>query len=126
MRTVHRKFLTPESHGNRIAGLVLNVGQARLALSLPRSNGDVPMKMLLATVALAALLVSPALSQTRSQYRAYGLWRAPPPAAYYSYAFSRRPLIQGWTVYDITGQYVGRDPDPNVRSQLAHDPTGGD
>jgi len=85
------------------------------------------MKMLLATVALATLLASPALSQTASQYRAYGLYRAPPPATYNSYAYGRRPLIQGWTVYDITGRYVGRDPDPNVRSQLARDPTqGGD
>ena len=85
------------------------------------------MKMLLATVALATLLASPALSQTSSQYRAYGLYRAPPPATYNSYAFGRRPLIQGWTVYDISGRYVGRDPDPHVRSQLARDPTqGGD
>jgi len=88
------------------------------------------MKMLLATVALATLLTSPALSQSRSPYRSYGLYRAPSAYAlsgpYGYYTYGRRPLIQGWTVYDITGRYVGRDPDPNVRSQLARDPEQGD
>jgi hypothetical protein len=30
------------------------------------------------------------------------------------------------SVYDTRGHYVGSDPDPTVRSQLAHDPTQGD
>jgi hypothetical protein len=31
-----------------------------------------------------------------------------------------------YSVYDIRGQYVGSDPDPRVRSQLARDPPGRD
>jgi hypothetical protein len=29
-------------------------------------------------------------------------------------------------VYDVRGQYVGSDPDPTVRDQLARDPSQGD
>jgi hypothetical protein len=88
----------------------------------------------------------------RVAYRSYGANRAyaqvPPPAAYGSYAqvppyaaygsYAQVPTpttydLYGYrapypySVYDIRGQYVGSDPDPRVRSQLARDPTqGGD
>jgi hypothetical protein len=82
------------------------------------------MKILLATVALAALLTSSAHAQ-------YGAWRGyygayaqvPPNAAYRSYGFYRSPYP--YSVYDARGRYVGSDPDPRVRSQLAQDPSQG-
>jgi hypothetical protein len=166
---------------------------------------EFPMKILLATAALATLVSSSAHAQYgnwRGDYRAYaqvppyaayssyGVNRAyaqvPPPAAYRSYsanrAYARAPLpaayrsygasrayaqvpppaayryngfnayaqvpapaaaygqastpsvydLYGYrapypySVYDVRGQYVGSDPDPRVRSQLARDPTQGD
>src|SRR5438874_4747372 len=71
-------------------------------------------------------------------YRSYGFNRAyaqvPPYAAYRSYGFGgayaqvptptaydlygyRSPYP--YSVYDVRGQYIGSDPDPRVRSQLA-------
>jgi hypothetical protein len=121
---------------------------------------EFPMKILLATFALATLLSSSAHAQygvgrgyyrayaqvpPYAAYRSYGFNRAyaqvPPPAAYRSYGFSgayaqvptpstydlygyRSPYP--YSVYDVRGQYVGSDPDPHVRSQLARDPTQGD
>ena len=75
-------------------------------------------------------------------YRSYGFNRAyaqvPPYAAYYG-AYAQAPYfptpgfydVYGrrspypYSVYDIRGAYVGSDPDPRVRSQLARDPTQG-
>ena len=113
------------------------------------------MKALLATVALATLLSSSADAQYRSwrgyygayaqvpPYRAYAPpYRAyaqvPPYAAYYG-AYAQAPYFRTpgfydlygrrspypYSVYDTRGQYVGSDPDPSVRSQLARDPTQG-
>jgi hypothetical protein len=76
-------------------------------------------------------------------YRSYGFGSAyaqvPPPAAYRSYGFNA--YAQGstpstydlygyrspypYSVYDVRGQYIGSDPDPRVRNQLARDPTQG-
>jgi hypothetical protein len=83
------------------------------------------MKKLLATVALATLLSSSAHAQYavwRGDNRAYA--RVPPPAAYRSYGSSnlygyRSPYP--YSGYNIRGQYVGSDPDPNVRAMLARD-----
>ena len=111
------------------------------------------MKTLLATVALATLLSSSAHAQYgvwRGYYRAYA--QVPRPyAAYYS-AYTQVPPYAGYygayaqapyyrtpgfydlygrlspypfSVYDTRGQYIGSDPDPAVRSQLARDPTQG-
>jgi hypothetical protein len=76
-------------------------------------------------------------------YRSYGFGGAyaqVPPAAYRSYGFNG-PYAQGptpsvydlygyrspypYSVYNVRGQYVGSDPDPRVRSQLARDPSQG-
>jgi hypothetical protein len=77
-----------------------------------------------------------------SAYRSYGFNRAyaqvPPPAAYYR-AYAQAPYYStpGFydlygrlspypsSVYGIRGQYVGSDPDPRVRNQLARDPSQG-
>jgi hypothetical protein len=99
------------------------------------------MKILLATVALATLLSSSAHAQYgvwRGYYRAYA--QVPPPyAAYYGayaqapyyrtpgfYDLYGRPSPYPFSVYDTRGQYIGSDPDPRVRSQLARDPPGRD
>jgi len=76
------------------------------------------MKTLLATVALAAAVASPALAQTRVtvpyQYDgAYGYAYVYPPDRH---AWSSNPAND---VYDIRGRYVGSDPDPFIRDQLA-------
>ena len=77
-----------------------------------------------------------------SLYRSYGSNRAyaqvPPYAAYYG-AFAQAPYFRTpgfydlygrrspnpYSVYDVRGVYIGSDPDPRVRSQLAHDPAQG-
>jgi hypothetical protein len=136
---------------------------------------EFPMKLLLATAALATLVSSSAHAQYgnwRGDYRAYA--QVPPYAAYRSYGFNRAyaqvPPYAGYSsygynrayaqvppyaayygayaqapyfstpgfydlygrrapypysVYDIRGQYVGSDPDPRVRNQLARDPSQG-
>jgi hypothetical protein len=146
---------------------------------------EFPMKILLATAALATLVSSSAHAQygnwrgdygayaqvpPYAAYSAYGVNRAyaqvPPPAAYRSYganrAYAQVPLpaaygsyaqvppyaaygsyaqaptpttydLYGYrapypySVYDVRGSYIGSDPDPRVRNQLARDPSqGGD
>jgi len=87
------------------------------------------MKLLVATVALATLITSPAFAQYgvwRGTYRAYATpYQAfsNPYRAYASpYYVSRSPFA----VYDLSGHYIGQDPDARVRSQLARDPSQGD
>jgi hypothetical protein len=115
---------------------------------------EFPMKILLATAALATLVSSSAHAQYgnwRGDYRAYA--QVPPYAAYRSYGFNRAyaqvppyaaygayaqaprpstydlygyPAPYPYSVYGVRGQYVGSDPDPRVRNQLARDPSQGD
>jgi hypothetical protein len=127
---------------------------------------EFPMKILLATAALATLVSSSAHAQygngrgdyrayaqvpPYAAYRSYGFNRAyaqvppyaaygayaqvPPPAAYGAYAQVPRPSTYDlygypapypYSVYGVRGQYVGSDPDPRVRNQLARDPSQGD
>ena len=85
------------------------------------------MKMLLAMAALVTLLASDALAQSRwrGAYRSYGLWWGPGQAYALAPFYGRRSLYRTRNVYDIRGRYIGRDPDPRVRSQLASDPAQG-
>lgn len=62
--------------------------------------------------ALAAVLASPAYAQTASVSGSY----IQPIAAHSAH--------RNWDVY-VNNRYVGRDPDPTIRSQLAHDPCQG-
>ena len=69
-------------------------------------------------------------------YRAYA--QVPPYSAYYG-AYAQAPYFRSpgfydvygrrspypYSVYDIRGVYIGSDPDPAVRSQLARDPGQG-
>src|SRR5262250_858260 len=66
-------------------------------------------------------------------YRAYA--QVPPYAAYYG-AYAQSPYLRTpgfydlygtpspypYSVYGITGRYLGSDPDPRVRDQLRRDP----
>jgi len=85
------------------------------------------MKMLLAAAALVTLLASDALAQSRwrGAYRSSDLW-GPPGRAYALAAFyGRRVNYRTRNVYDTSGFFIGRDPDPNVRAQLRRDPETG-
>src|SRR5262245_29053694 len=93
----------------------------------PRTRRSHMMKTLLAAAALAAVVASPALAQTTATQRQF---RGPNADAYvYSNGYrdvQRRSANPSNDVYDISGRYIGSDPDPTVRDQLARDPTGSD
>jgi hypothetical protein len=97
---------------------------------------EFPMKILLATIALATLLSSSAHAQ-------YGVWRGGYNGGYYGGyygAYAQAPYYRApglydlygyrspypYSVYNDRGQYIGSDPDPRVRDQLRRDPTQGD
>ena len=63
-------------------------------------------KMLVAAAVLSAALASPALAQTTSQQR------------------EQHSVNPSYDVY-LNGQYVGSDPDPNIRLQLQRRSKGG-
>jgi hypothetical protein len=77
------------------------------------------MKILLATAALAAAIASPALAQTRVTvpYQ-YGYDNGSYGSVNQSarYGRSANPAND---VYDTRGNYVGSDPDPFIRDDLA-------
>ena len=80
------------------------------------------MIKLLTTVALVAMVASPALARTKDRaHRAHA--RAPQAYASQDQQQARRSFGSGTNVYDIRGRYVGTDPDSTIRSQLANDPT---
>ncbi len=85
------------------------------------------MKIFLATAAVVTLLVSDPLGQLerRGADQSYGLWYAPGPAYALAASYGRRSHYRTRNVYDISGFYVGRDPDPDVRFQLQRDPETG-
>jgi len=88
------------------------------------------MKILLTTVALAAVLATPALSQTtQKQSRTYDPYAYARENANPNDSQSRarvRPSPNSSNdVYDVRGNYVGSDPDPQVRDQLRRDPGQG-
>lgn len=63
-------------------------------------------KMLVAAAVLSTVLASPALAQTTPQQR------------------EQHSVNPNYDVY-LNGQYVGSDPDPNIRLQLQRRPKGG-
>ncbi|MCC6775204.1 MAG: hypothetical protein IT537_00975 [Hyphomicrobiales bacterium] len=69
------------------------------------------MKMLVTSVAVAAMLATPALAQTR---------RAHPGVQPVRPQVEVRPLTAPNAVYE-GNQYLGSDPDPNVRLMLRLD-----
>jgi Flp pilus assembly protein TadD len=85
-----------------------------------RSLGDGTMKKLFTTVALVALVATPVLAQTKD--RATQRTRAEARQTYTTQVQQQRSANRANSVYDIRGQYVGTDPDPAIRAQLANDP----
>ena len=87
--------------------------------------------MRITTVALAALLATPALAQNvQQQPRPYD--QSPyardlngNPGDNQNRARVRTSPNSHNDVYDVRGRYVGSDPDPVVRGQLRQDPTQG-
>ena len=82
------------------------------------------MKKLLTTVALVAVVATPALAQTRD--RAPHRARPNVTQPYTTQDQQRRSVNPSNDVYDIHGLYIGSDPDPTIRSQLASDPSQAD
>jgi hypothetical protein len=92
------------------------------------------MKMIVAAAALAAVIASPAVAQDlfmpqpRQGTEAYAQsWPGEPAAedAFASAVPNNQPSHSdnpAWDVYDTTGEYVGSDPDPFIRNELARDP----
>ena len=94
--------------------------------------------------------VPPRAAYRSNGFNAYNAYaQVPPPAAYRSngfnayaqvpapaaaYAQASTPSVYDlygyrapypYSVYDVRGSYIGSDPDPRVRSQLARDPSQG-
>jgi hypothetical protein len=80
------------------------------------------MKKLFATAALVALITTPVLAQTKD--RTQQQTRVEAPQAYTTQVQQqRRTANRANEVYDVRGHYVGSDPDPAIRAQLANDPS---
>ena len=80
------------------------------------------MTKLFTTVALVALVATPVLAQTKD--RASQRTRAEAPENYTTQVQQqRRSANHTNDVYDVRGQYVGTDPDPAIRAQMANDPS---
>ena len=78
------------------------------------------MKKLFTTVALVALVATPVLAQTKD--RAQQRVRAEAPQTHTTQVQQQRAANHANEVYDVRGHYVGSDPDPTSRAQLANDP----
>jgi hypothetical protein len=78
------------------------------------------MKTLVATVALAAVIASPAFAQTRRAPAAVQQYPSQVDQTYGRSENSPRSGNQANSVYE-NGQYLGADPDPNVRLELRRD-----
>jgi Ni/Co efflux regulator RcnB len=82
------------------------------------------MMKLLTTVALVAVVATPALAQTRDRTPQRTRTVVTQPTN--TQDQQRRSVNPTYDVYDIHGQYVGSDPDPTIRNQLANDPSQAD
>jgi hypothetical protein len=77
------------------------------------------MKIIVAALALAAVVASPALAQNRNNTQRF---QAYPQGWDYSLP-NRRPHSPNpqWDVYRNDGSYAGSDPDPHIRRNLYRD-----
>jgi hypothetical protein len=82
------------------------------------------MIKLFTTVALVAVVATPALAQTRD--RAPHRARTTVTQPYDTPDHQRHATNPSYNVYDTHGAYIGADPDPTIRAQLAADPTQAD
>jgi hypothetical protein len=86
------------------------------------------MKIVIACVALAVALASPALAQAKSKkernmvdtqsWQSRQVWSQYGPMGDNRRSHAPNPA---WDVYRGTGQYAGSDPDPHVRGMLRRD-----
>jgi Ni/Co efflux regulator RcnB len=84
------------------------------------------MKKLFTTVALVALVATPALAQ-QTRDRAQQRVRAEAPQTYTTQTRRQRSLANHANdVYDVRGHYLGSDPDPTIRAQIARESTYAD
>jgi hypothetical protein len=79
------------------------------------------MKTFLAGVALVAAFASPVAAQTIHQYHSPYAQYAPNARQMYIYPPDNHPHSRNpaYDVYDTRGHYIGSDPDPFIRDQLA-------
>src|SRR5262252_4415306 len=97
-----------------------NVGDDPKRHDPKRSQGDDTMIKLLTTVALVAMVASPALARTKDRvHRAH----AQAPQTHQDQLQAQRSFGSASNVYSIRGKYVGTDPDPKIRAQMSNDPT---
>ena len=76
------------------------------------------MKLLVATLAVAVAIASPALAKSKKKrVPSPGITTVVPGAGPY-YTRSPNP---SWDVYGPGGRYVGSDPDPRVRIEMSND-----
>src|SRR5262245_66652079 len=106
---------------------------SRLLLYLPAWQAPIhqefPMKILLATVALATLVSSSAHAQSGNWRGYYGAYAQVPPPYYRSYGAYGSYDLYGYrspypySAYNDRGQYIRSDPDPSVRYPPRRAPT---
>jgi hypothetical protein len=83
------------------------------------------MKTLVAAVTLAAIVAAPALAQTASRRTNAQPGYSPYEESYGRTETQRHSAVPNNDVYE-NGQYVGSDPDANVRLEMRRDNHQGD
>jgi hypothetical protein len=83
-------------------------------------------KTMLAAATLAVAFASPALAKTTHHVSRNEVRPVDAYAAAYPDVRTRRANHGSNDVYDVRGHYIGTDPDPAIRNQLASDPSQGD
>jgi len=78
------------------------------------------------SVAIVLGTASAALADTASRYGRFGFESAATARAMVHSSGTRHSSNPAFDVFDSSGRYIGSDPDPFIRSQLARDPAGGD
>jgi len=78
------------------------------------------------SVAVVLGTASAALADTGSRYGRFGFESAAMARAMVRSNETRHSSNRAFDVFDSSGRYLGSDPDPFIRSQLARDPAGGD
>jgi hypothetical protein len=80
--------------------------------------------MMVVAITLTTVLASPAFAESANGHDPYNAYARQTQT--YSRQQARRPSAhRSSNVYGTDGRYIGSDPDPDVRNQLAHDPGQG-
>jgi len=78
------------------------------------------------SVAIVIGTASAAFADSASRYGRFSFESAAMARAIVHSSETRHSSNRAFDVFDTSGRYVGSDPDPFIRSQLARDPAGGD